>query len=150
MSRPYVSVAELRQRVAGVVEALDGFREVPWPLTPEAAPAGFDTSPFAIICADTTNTTRYRDNSSSGIRVRSTVVVEFLTAVTPAEGEELSSLDDATEAEAAVIRALEAKGAAWSFDLSIAYTNSTRAITEDGGFLVVSVNFAIDHVLRLT
>ncbi|MDP2307994.1 MAG: hypothetical protein Q8P18_18360 [Pseudomonadota bacterium] len=149
MSR-FVSVAEVRQRVASVVEPIEGFREVPWPLTPDAAPAGYDTHPFAVIIAETANTRSYRDSEGMGASVRSTVVVEFLASVTPAEGSELSSLDVATEAESSVIRALSVHhGATWSHGLTIAYVTSARSISEDGGFLVVSVTFAIEHALRL-
>jgi len=149
VATPYVSVAEVRQRVAAVVEALTGFRGVPWPMSPSAAPAGYDTHPFAVVTPKTTNTGRYRDNSGDGVRVRSDVRVEFLADVTPAEADELASLDTATNAEALVIRALLARGAAWTHDIVVAYVESDRGVSEDGSYLIVGAAFTVDHVLSL-
>jgi len=148
-TRPYVSVTEVRQRCAAAVEALEGFRELVWPLSTAEAPAGYDTFPFAIVASSTENTGRYRDNASSGICVRSTLIVEFLVPVTLADGSEVTSLDTATEAEARVIRAMEKRGEAWAFDLVVAYQSTTRLVTEDGGHLAIDITFHVDHVVRL-
>ena len=143
-----ISVKTIRQRVATAVDAVTSFSEAKHPMGVFGRdPASVLHKRFAVGCPRTT-TVQSRQKPAEGALVRTDVLVSFAHRIKPKD--QVTSYDDALDAEAEIVQAVMADSGTLT-ELQLTYTGTTsRQVDPAGEWFLGEVAFTSLHLLALS
>lgn len=144
---PAIPTAELRRRVTDRVKTIDGFTPTPTLFDPTRAPATIAHRGFSVAIELTANTGHYRDQAGEVARAASTVVVRFGWRLDPKD--QLSSEDEACDAEGKILALLMAQDSTWPVDFAVRWDGARRTVLPGGEWTLHEITFIVDHDLAL-
>ena len=143
------ALKSLRQRVETAIDAVTGFSVSKHPYNVFARdPSSVLHQRFAVGVPTTTAVPNSRQRTTDGAVCNTVIAVTYCMRVKPKD--QVASLDEALDAEAAIVKAVMAETAALRADASISFSGvSMRDVDPAGEWIIGEIEFNALHVLDL-
>ena len=145
-----MDAADVRRALRDAILELGEWTESPTVFGPGSDPSSLAHRSFGVLLEAEENLQIYRDRKAEWCRARQRAVIRYAYRLRPnAIGDQWMDLDDAIEAGHSIVRRLLNFEGAHNRGLALRYERSSRTIADSGKWVLVDLEFSVDHNVSL-